>query len=143
MANTGDDAGTLPAEGERACPYPDYEHRRNASEVPATGADATGTEAAVFERLRGVDDPEMPVSVIDLGLIYGVTVVEGHATVEMTLTYTGCPARRYLLDEIEAAAERADGVDAATVRLVWSPEWSVELVTDDGREALREFGVSI
>lgn len=128
----------------RACPYPDYESvSRPADDLPATGADATGVEARVFDALHDVEDPEMPLSVVDLGLVYDVTVEGGHAVVTMTLTYTGCPARQYLRDEIEAAAASADGVDDATVRLVWSPEWSLEMVTDAGRDALREFGVSV
>lgn len=130
-----------------ACPYPDYETGERASvavdDLPATGETATGVAARVFDALYAVEDPEMPVSVVDLGLIYGVAVADGHATVEMTLTYTGCPARQYLLDEIEAAAAGVEGVDAASVRLVWTPEWTLEMVTEDGRQALREFGVSV
>ncbi|MDG5778691.1 1,2-phenylacetyl-CoA epoxidase subunit PaaD [Haloarculaceae archaeon H-GB2-1] len=128
---------------ETACPYPDYEDGEDVSDLPATGADATGVEARVWDALRDVEDPEMPVSIVDLGLIYGVRVTDGVATVEMTLTYTGCPARQYLLDEVEDAAASAEGVSEAAVSLVWRPEWTVEMVTEDGRAALREFGVSI
>ncbi|QLH84154.1 1,2-phenylacetyl-CoA epoxidase subunit PaaD [Halosimplex pelagicum] len=128
-----------------ACAYTTYRDTKSGSEreLPATGADATGAEARVWTALREVEDPEMPVSVVDLGLIYGVAVDDGAATVEMTLTYTGCPARAMLTDDIERAAESADGVDRADVRLVWSPEWTLEMVTEDGKAALREFGVSV
>jgi metal-sulfur cluster biosynthetic enzyme len=125
------------------CAYTEYRRGRDPEELPATGENATGAEARVWDALYGVDDPEMPVSVVDLGLIYGVTVEGGEATVEMTLTYTGCPARSMLTDEVERAAASAEGVTDATVRLVWSPEWTVDMVTADGREALREFGVSV
>jgi metal-sulfur cluster biosynthetic enzyme len=134
---------TVSERPETACPYPDYEDGSAVADLPATGTDATGVEARVWKALREVEDPEMPVSVVDLGLVYGVDVADGHATVEMTLTYTGCPARQYILDEVEDAAASADGVDDATVRLVWRPEWTVEMVTEDGRAALREFGVSV
>lgn len=128
-----------------ACAYTEYRDRESGEEreLPATGDDAEGVEVEVWEALRGVEDPEMPVSVVDLGLIYDVTVDDGLATVEMTLTYTGCPARSMLTAEIEEAAASPEGVDAASVRLVWSPEWTLDMVTEAGRESLREFGVSI
>jgi metal-sulfur cluster biosynthetic enzyme len=125
------------------CTYTEYEHGDAVEELPATGADAEGAEAAVFEALQGVEDPEMPISVVDLGLVYDVTVEDGHATVTMTLTYTGCPARDYLQEDVRQAAASADGVDAADVELVWSPEWNLEMVTEAGRDDLREFGVSV
>ena len=128
-----------------ACAYTTYCDRKSDTErdLPATGNSAEGVEARVWEALRGVEDPEMPVSVVDLGLIYDVTVDDDVATVEMTLTYTGCPARSMLTSEIEGAAASPEGVDAASVRLVWSPEWTLEMVTESGRESLRDFGVSI
>lgn len=130
-------------EGPPYCTHTEYESGPDPADLPATGADADGVEARVFDELYEVEDPEMPISVVDLGLIYDVAVEDGHATVTMTLTYTGCPARDYLQEDVRRAAERAEGVDSAVVELVWSPEWNVELVTDEGREALREFGVSV
>jgi len=124
------------------CTYTEYRHGVAVEDLPATGEGAAGVEANVFAELREVEDPEMPISVVDLGLIYGVTVEDGHATVTMTLTYTGCPARDYLQEDIRQAAARAEGVESAAVELVWTPEWNLEMVTDEGREALREFGVS-
>jgi metal-sulfur cluster biosynthetic enzyme len=125
------------------CAYTEYEHGVDPDNLPATGDDAEGVEADVFAELYEVEDPEMPISVVDLGLIYGVAVEDGHATVTMTLTYTGCPARDYLREDVRQAAERADGVDTAEVELVWSPEWNLELVTEAGKRDLREFGVSV
>jgi metal-sulfur cluster biosynthetic enzyme len=126
-----------------ACSYTDYETKeRVESDVPATGDGADGLERDVWEALYGVDDPEMPVSIVDLGLIYGVALEDGHVTVDMTLTYTGCPARELLLDDVEQSVEAVDGVDDATVELVWSPNWTVDLVTEQGKEALQEFGLS-
>ncbi|MFW5934659.1 MAG: metal-sulfur cluster assembly factor, partial [Halolamina sp.] len=93
--------------------------------------------------LYEVEDPEMPVSVVDLGLIYGLELEDGEATIDMTLTYSGCPAREIILEEVEAAAASVDGVDDAEVRLVWAPDWSLDLVTEQGKEALREFGISV
>lgn len=126
-----------------ACSYTDYETKeRVEDDVPATGDGADGLEREVWEALYAIDDPEMPVSIVDLGLIYGVEVDDDHATIDMTLTYTGCPARELLLDDVEQSVEAVDGVDDATVELVWSPNWTVDLVTERGKEALREFGLS-
>lgn len=127
------------------CAYTEYQHGDEPAEYPATGDGAAGLQREVWDALYDVEDPEMPVSIVDLGLIYGVDVDEatGDATVEMTLTYTGCPARKMLLSEVESAVESVDGVSSGAVRLVWRPEWTVEMVTEAGREDLREFGVSI
>ena len=138
-------APTAEGSGPTPCAYTEYRDSKSGaeSELPATGEDATGVESAVWDALAEVEDPEMPVSVVDLGLVYDVTVEAGVATVEMTLTYTGCPARSMLTDEVERAAAGVDGVSEASARLVWSPEWTLEMVTEAGRERLREFGVSV
>jgi metal-sulfur cluster biosynthetic enzyme len=138
-----DQLGEVPAEAAGYCAYTEYEWGEAAEDLPATGEGATGAAANVWDALYGVEDPEMPVSIVDLGLVYGVHVDDGHATVVMTLTYTGCPARDMLLSAVESAATCADGVDDADVELVWSPEWNLEMVTEAGREDLREFGVSV
>ncbi|USZ68001.1 metal-sulfur cluster assembly factor [Halorussus salilacus] len=169
-----------PLEEPSACAYTDYTSGGEApDEVPATGEGAEGVEADVWDALYGVEDPEMPVSVVDLGLIYGVDVTERvdreapeephgggdsearsasdrssgrrpreetagvHAEVVMTLTYTGCPARDMLTGEIEDAVASVEGVESVDLRLVWSPEWSIELVTEAGKDDLREFGLSV
>jgi metal-sulfur cluster biosynthetic enzyme len=130
-----------------ACAYTDYVPGESIEEFPKTGEDSTGIERLVWNALYEVEDPEMPISVVDLGLIYDVRVEEidekTHATVTMTLTYTGCPARSMLKDDIRGAAASAEGVDSAEVRLVWSPEWTLEMVTERGKTDLREFGLSI
>ncbi|WP_435063294.1 1,2-phenylacetyl-CoA epoxidase subunit PaaD [Halobaculum sp. EA56] len=141
--SAGDAAGA-PADSE-ACGYTAYDDGEAPEEYPKTGAGATGVEADVWDALSEVEDPEMPVGVVDLGLIYGVTVDEGtgRCEVEMTLTYTGCPARDMLTNDVRCAAEAAPGVEEAEVRLRYTPEWTVAMVTDTGREALREFGLSV
>jgi len=125
------------------CSYTDYRTKeRVEGEVPATGEGATGLEREVWAALYEVEDPEMPVSVVDLGLVYGLDVDDGTADIKMTLTYSGCPAREIILGEVEEAAESVDDIDEAEVHLVWSPDWSVDLVTEQGKESLREFGLS-
>ncbi|WP_336036986.1 1,2-phenylacetyl-CoA epoxidase subunit PaaD [Halobacterium yunchengense] len=126
-----------------ACAYTDYEDGEAPEGYPRTGAEATGREAEVWDALREVEDPEMPVSVVDLGLIYGVTVDGDRASVEMTLTYTGCPAKDLLTNDVRCAALTASGVREAEVSVRYSPPWSVAMVTESGRAQLREFGLSV
>ena len=125
------------------CTHTDYTEGDAATDLPATGEGSDGLAADVWEALRGVDDPEMPVSIVDLGLIYGVDVENGHVQVDMTLTYTGCPARDMLTETVEERVAAVDGVESVDLRMVWAPDWSIEMVTEDGREQLREFGLSI
>lgn len=137
------DHATEDGEGPTPCSYTEYRSGREVPDLPATGTGATGLERQVWEALYGIDDPEMPISIVDLGLVYGVDVTDGHVAVAMTLTYTGCPARTYLVDAVESAVAGVEDVASVEVDLVWRPPWSVEMVTDAGREDLREFGVSI
>nr|WP_254267596.1 1,2-phenylacetyl-CoA epoxidase subunit PaaD [Halorussus aquaticus] len=130
------------------CAYTEYVEGEEVEDLPATGEGAEGIEADVWDALYGVEDPEMPVSIVDLGLIYGVEVTERedvgfHAEVLMTLTYSGCPARDMLTDEVERSVVGVEGVESVDLRLVWSPEWSVEMVTERGKADLNEFGLSI
>ena len=138
-------AGDCEDEAATACAYTEYEYvdAPTADQLPATGEDATGVERAVWDELYDIEDPEMPVSIVDLGLLYGVSVEDGHAEVDMTLTYSGCPARDMLLDEVEERVEAVEDIDGTHLRLVWSPEWSLEMVTDQGREDLTEFGLAV
>jgi len=126
-----------------ACTYTEYESGDAPDEYPKTGDGATGAEREVWDALYEVEDPEMPVSIVDLGLIYDVSVEGERAEVEMTLTYTGCPARDMLENDVRCAALTASGVTEAEVTISYSPGWNVEMVTDAGREQLREFGLSV
>nr|WP_158056390.1 1,2-phenylacetyl-CoA epoxidase subunit PaaD [Halorussus halophilus] len=134
-----------PMDEPSACAYTDYSKAgKDPEDLPATGEGSSGVERRVWDALYDIDDPEMPVSIVNLGLIYGVEVDrEGHADVEMTLTYTGCPARKMLTEEIEQAVADTEGVESVDLRLVWSPEWSIEMVTEQGKDDLREFGLSV
>ena len=127
------------------CTHTDYVEGRAVEEFPATGEGTEGLERAVWDALYSVEDPEMPISIVDLGLVYavGVDAATGEARIDMTLTYTGCPARDMLQDDIRAAVGAVEGVETVTLNLVWSPAWSVEMVTEQGKQDLREFGLSI
>ena len=96
----------------------------------------------VFEAMRDVLDPELGINVVDLGLVYGVTLDDDRvATIDMTLTSAACP----LTDVIEDQAREAlEGVVADfRINWVWMPPWGPESITDDGREQLRALGFNI
>jgi len=96
----------------------------------------------VLEALRDVVDPELGVNVVDLGLVYGVTVSDDRvATIDMTLTSAACP----LTDVIEDQAGSAlDGlVSDFRINWVWLPPWGPDKITEDGREQLRALGFNV
>lgn len=95
-----------------------------------TSGDAGGGEAAerVRQALRSVTDPELGINIVDLGLVYDVEVEEGSARVTMTLTSPGCPAGGQIMTGAKTAAESVDGIDEATVNLVWKPFWTPERI---------------
>jgi metal-sulfur cluster biosynthetic enzyme len=92
-------------------------------------------ETTILETLRQVIDPELGCNVVDLGLIYSVTVSDGNVRVVMTLTTPGCPMH----DSIRTGAEHAllglEGVQTADVQVVWDPPWHPSMMTAYGREA--------
>ena len=86
------------------------------------------TEEAVRAALRKVKDPELNLSIIDLGLVYEVAVDGREVHVRMTLTSPGCPSGPEIVSEVKRAVESVDGVTVADVELVWSPYWTPERI---------------
>ena len=89
---------------------------------------------AIIESLRTVFDPEIPVNVYELGLIYDVRVEgDGHACIRMTLTSPMCPVAELLPPEVEAKARGVPGVTSVELELVWDPPWSLERMSEAAR----------
>lgn len=88
------------------------------------------------ELLREVIDPELGVNVVDLGLVYDVTVGGGVARVRMTLTTPGCPLGGYLDDAVRSCLWDAPGVDDVDVQIVWDPPWRPEMMSDAAKKQL-------
>ena len=100
------------------------------------------TEEEIEEAMKDVVDPELMVNVVDLGLLYGVTVdEEANVTLDMTLTSPTCP----LTDRIEYDTKYAlEGLaNSVTINWVWLPPWTLEMITEDGREQLRAIGYNL
>lgn len=85
----------------------------------------------VVRQLRAVIDPELGVNIVDLGLVYNILVESDSLVVEYTTTTPGCPMRRFLNQQIEKALANTSGVEIYEVRLVWEPDWSVEMIVPD------------
>ncbi|MCH7642904.1 MAG: DUF59 domain-containing protein [Chloroflexi bacterium] len=94
------------------------------------------TKEMVLEALKEVYDPEIPVNIVDLGLIYDVEVEDGEVAVEMTLTAQGCGMGPYIAQQAEWRIAELEGVEDVEVEMVWDPPWSPELITDDGKRLL-------
>ena len=93
----------------------------------------------IIEALRTVVDPELHVNIVDLGLVYTVQSREDEVDVEMTLTTPACPAGPEILKNAVEAIEKIEGVSKANVKLVMSPPWSPERMTDAARDELGIF----
>ena len=97
---------------------------------------AEGDEAlqeAVIAALKEIYDPEIPVNIYDLGLIYGVEINGGHALVTMTLTTPHCPVAESMPGEVELRVGSVPGIGDAEVALVWDPPWGPDKMTDEAR----------
>ena len=98
------------------------------SEAPANGADV---KQSVIDVLKTVYDPEIPVDIYELGLIYAVEAdAEGEVKIVMTLTSPMCPVAETLPPEVEAKARGVEGVKDVALDLVWEPPWSPEMMSD-------------
>ena len=98
----------------------------------------------ILEALKVVRDPEIPVNVVDLGLVYHLEVSdEGAVDIEMTLTSPGCPVMDMIQADAELAAMQVDGVTKDSVTFVWDPVWTTEKMTEDGKKQMRMFGFSV
>ncbi len=96
-------------------------------------------EMELIEALKQVIDPELMINIVDLGLIYEVGQDERTVNVEMTLTSPACPAGPQIIQQSKMALEQLEDVDEAQIKLVMTPPWSPERMTDDARDQLGIF----
>ena len=125
----------------RARVTPDFERKRDyltgflagEPEQPAGGA-GSDLQAAVVEVLKSVYDPEIPVDIYELGLIYDVDISEdGDATITMTLTTPNCPVAESLPNEVELRVLSVPGIRDSIVNIVWDPPWDPSKMSDEAR----------
>lgn len=97
---------------------------------------------ALWDALRDVMDPEMPVSVVDMGLIISLRAQDGHVELQLTFTAMGCPATEFILDDIRERLLREPGVQTVHMEVVWDPVWTKARLSEEGIDILRSWGVS-
>ena len=91
-------------------------------------------EERIIAMLKTVFDPEIPVNVYDLGLIYKIDLQDdGEAVVDMTLTAPNCSAADFIMEDVRQKIESVEGVTAATVNLVFEPEWDKDMMTEEAK----------
>jgi metal-sulfur cluster biosynthetic enzyme len=99
------------------------------------------TEDEIREAMKQVEDPELGVNVVDLGLLYGVSISEhGNVILDMTLTSMGCPLTEQILADSQRAVFPLDGVSSVDINWVWDPPWSPDAMTDEGKLMMKVMG---
>jgi metal-sulfur cluster biosynthetic enzyme len=126
------------AEATPAPPAPTGVTAAPSAAAPASSGPHADVEAAITKELKKIYDPEIPMNIVDLGLIYGYEwKAEEEVVLHMTLTAPGCPVAGVLAEEIKLAMEKVPKVAKATVDFVWEPPWTPEKMSEFAR---RQFG---
>lgn len=97
---------------------------------------------ALWDALRDVTDPEIPLNVVDMGLIVALTEQAGRVDLKLTFTAMGCPAMDFIMDDIRARLLREPGVHEVCIEIVWEPVWTKARLSEEGIEILRAWGIS-
>ena len=102
-------------------------------------------EARLWQALRHVEDPEIPVSVVGMGLIVSLSYVAESRTADLQITYTsmGCPAMEFIEEDIRSALLADPDVDAVDIEVVWDPVWTKARLRDDARSKMRSLGIAV
>ncbi len=102
------------------------------------------TSEQILEAMKIVKDPEIPVNIVDLGLVYKCDVSsDGIVDIEMTLTSVGCPVQDMIRADVELAVMRLEGVKAVNCDFIWTPPWTTSKMSEDGKRQMRMFGFSV
>ena len=97
--------------------------------------------AWLWDALNEVLDPEIPIGLVDLGLVYGVSIESGTVDVDLTFTATACPCMEFIREDVTDRLEQEPWIERVTINEVWDPPWTRERVSERGRERLRALGV--
>ena len=112
----------------------DLNPQAQSTPAPANSAGApVGLEAMVWEQLRDCYDPEIPLNIVDLGLVYEVKVQNGHANIKMTLTSPGCHLGGQIAGTVQEKLLALDEIQEANIELVWDPPWHQSMISPQGR----------
>jgi metal-sulfur cluster biosynthetic enzyme len=95
-----------------------------------------------WDALKEVMDPEFPISVVDMGLIYNITQNESELEVEMTYTSTGCACMQWIENDIKERLLKEEEVEEVKIQVVWDPPWTTANLSEEGKKKLKHWGVS-
>lgn len=111
----------------------------------APESEPRGVVTDIWQALCQIEDPEIPVSLVDLGLIVSVDYDPPSRTARLTITYTamGCPAMLMIQDDIRERLLREPDVDAVTIEVVWDPVWTRKRLSESARATMRELGMAV
>ena len=99
------------------------------------------TEEQIRASLKQCMDPEIPISIIDLGLIYGVDISEKNdVNIKMTMTTKGCPLHDTMVDDVKRFTRKVSGVNSVNVDIVWDPPWSMDKISEEARAMMKNMG---
>ncbi|TFG63859.1 MAG: metal-sulfur cluster assembly factor [Gemmatimonadales bacterium] len=112
-------------------------------EIPTWDSPPASTEESVWRALHEVSDPEFPISLPDLGLVYGVDVTDRTARVTISFTASACPCTEFIKWDIRDRLLKEADIDSVDVEITWDPPWTADRITERGRRALRKAGVTV
>ena len=99
------------------------------------------TEEQIRASLKQCMDPEIPISIVDLGLIYGIDISEKNdVNIKMTMTTKGCPLHDTMVDDVKRYTRKVDGVNNVNVDIVWDPPWSMDKISDEAKSLMKNMG---
>jgi len=105
---------------------------------------STVTSENIRDSLKQCMDPEIPINIVDMGLIYGIDVTDTNdVNINMTLTTQGCPLHETLVNDVTRYAKKVSGVNNVNVNIVWDPPWSMEKMSDEGKAILKNMGTGL
>ncbi|MFW5918146.1 MAG: metal-sulfur cluster assembly factor [Haloferacaceae archaeon] len=141
-AETETEAAADSADAESTPGAADVDEPVPAGQIPA---DATGLAVDVWSALEDVHDLHVPISLVDMGMIYGVDVADetGEVTVRMTFPCMGCPGYEMLQGDVSARVGSVPGVEDVTVDVVWDPIWTKDRLAEQAREELQGCGIGL
>jgi len=94
------------------------------------------TKTEVMKKLKECYDPEIPINIVDLGLVYEVKIDKGNVYIKMTLTSIGCPLTGFIAEEVKSKVKEIKGVKEVEVDIVWDPPWTPEMMSKEARAIL-------
>ena len=105
---------------------------------------STVSAQAIEDSLKQCMDPEVPLNIVEMGLIYGIDVTENNdVNIKMTMTTQGCPLHETLVEDATRYAKKVPGVNNVKIEIVWEPAWSMDKMTEEGKLKIKNMGASM